>query len=77
MDIYIIFLLQCIAELLNGVHGALVQRKGKHVVSKEEMKQGLEKSYNFLLQRAIHARIQMRQENVLYEKRNATGQKRV
>ncbi|KAL8186489.1 UNVERIFIED_CONTAM: hypothetical protein K2H54_072375 [Gekko kuhli] len=67
----------CIVKLANGARGPLAQRKGKHAVSKEGMKQGSEKSYNFLLQRVAHAHIQMRQENVLYKERNARKEKKV
>lgn len=79
-----VFMLQCIVKLVNGARGAIVQRKGKHVVSeegmkqgKEGMKQGPEKSYNFLLQRVAHAHIQVRQENVLYKERNARKEEKV
>lgn len=34
----VLCLLQCTVKLVSGVHGALAQRKEKHVVSKEEMK---------------------------------------
>ncbi|KAG8147717.1 hypothetical protein E2320_022630, partial [Naja naja] len=61
----------CIVKLMNGASGVLAQRMEKHVVSKGEMKQGSEKSYSFLQQRANYAHIQMKQEHVLYKKRIA------
>uniref|UniRef100_A0ACB8GDI4 Uncharacterized protein n=1 Tax=Sphaerodactylus townsendi TaxID=933632 RepID=A0ACB8GDI4_9SAUR len=67
----------CIVKLVNGARGALAQRKGKHAVSKEGMKQGSEKSYNFLLQRGAHAHIQVRQENVLYKEKDARKEKKM
>ncbi|KAJ6660128.1 hypothetical protein lerEdw1_018055, partial [Lerista edwardsae] len=75
--IHLISLLQCIVKLVNGANGAIVQRKGKHVASKEEMKQGSEKSCNFLTQRATHVHIRLRPENVLYKKRNAREENKV
>ncbi|KAG8123869.1 hypothetical protein E2320_019167, partial [Naja naja] len=46
-------------------------KNGKACGFKREMKQGSEKSYSFLQQRANYAHIQMKQEHVLYKKRIA------
>lgn len=62
---------------MNGASGVLAQRMEKHVVSKGETKQGSEKSYNFLQQRANYVHTQVKQEHVLYKKRIARKEKKV
>lgn len=75
--IHLISLLQCIVKLVNGVNGAVAQRKGEHAVSKEGMKRGSEKSFSFLIQRATPVHIQLRPENVWYRRRNARKENKV
>uniref|UniRef100_A0A8C6VQS1 R-spondin 3 n=1 Tax=Naja naja TaxID=35670 RepID=A0A8C6VQS1_NAJNA len=52
-------------------------KNGKACGFKREMKQGSEKSYSFLQQRANYAHIQMKQEHVLYKKRIARKEEKV